>query len=189
MTQIQLLNDDLIIESLKKGETDLLGQFYLANKREFIHWAEKNYKSDRSDMLDIFQDSMVILYENIISGRFVRTNSTLKTYLFAIAKNILMKKHRDSMRVSNLADEADKIEMEEDYFDYERDSKFEIAMQAYAEMKEPCKSILKMYYYQKLSMDEIAGNLGYKSGDVVKSQKLRCIRSLRDMTNSLLSKD
>ena len=187
MTQFQLYSDQNLIEALKRGETDLLGQFYLANKKEFIHWTEKYYQCDRIQALDIFQDSVIILYENIVSGKFVKTNSTLKTYLFAIAKNILLKKHRDAKRIANNPIDLENVEIGESFFDPIEEEKYEKAMQAFADTKEPCKSILKMYYYQKLSMDEIAGMLGYKSGDVVKNQKLRCIKSLREIANTMLA--
>ncbi len=44
---------------------------------------------------------------------------------------------------------------------------------------EPCHSILKLFYYDSFSMESIAVKLDYKNTDVVKSQKLRCIKELR----------
>lgn len=54
-------------------------------------------------------------------------------------------------------------------------------------MKEPCKSILKYYYYENLSMDKIAEVMKYKNADTVKSQKLRCMKYLEDsLENEML---
>jgi len=47
-------------------------------------------------------------------------------------------------------------------------------------MKEPCKSILKYYYYENLSMERIADVMNYKNADTVKSQKLRCMKYLEE---------
>jgi RNA polymerase sigma-70 factor (ECF subfamily) len=60
-------------------------------------------------------------------------------------------------------------------------------MNLYEKLAEPCKSIIKMFYYDKRSMQEIAQSLGYKSEDVAKNQKARCLKSARSALNSILT--
>jgi RNA polymerase sigma-70 factor (ECF subfamily) len=45
---------------------------------------------------------------------------------------------------------------------------------------EPCKSILRYYYYKRFSMEAIAETMQYKNADTVKSQKVRCIKELQE---------
>ena len=47
-------------------------------------------------------------------------------------------------------------------------------------MEEPCKSILKYYYYENFSMNKIAEAMKYKNANTVKSQKLRCMKYLEE---------
>ena len=46
---------------------------------------------------------------------------------------------------------------------------------------EPCKSILELFYFRGFSMEAIAERLQYKNENVVKTQKLRCLTSLKNM--------
>jgi RNA polymerase sigma-70 factor (ECF subfamily) len=48
------------------------------------------------------------------------------------------------------------------------------------DMKEPCRSILKLFYIDNLSLKEIAVTLDYKSAECVKVQKHRCLKQLKE---------
>ena len=101
-----------------------------------------------------------------------------------MGKNILLKKY--SLKRNEIAfeeitagnDVQDLYDYEE-LFDYKNKLIDKIAKLA-VKMKEPCKSILKYYYYENLSMAQIAELMKYKNADTVKSQKLRCIKYLED---------
>lgn len=45
-------------------------------------------------------------------------------------------------------------------------------------LKEECRDMLKLFYFERKSMNEIAGVLGY-SQDFVKVKKSRCMNELR----------
>jgi RNA polymerase sigma factor (sigma-70 family) len=48
---------------------------------------------------------------------------------------------------------------------------------------EKCKEVLTLFYYRGLTIEEIAAFLNYNNKDVVKSQKSRCLKSLKDKMN------
>lgn len=48
------------------------------------------------------------------------------------------------------------------------------------QLKEPCYSILMMFYFKKMSFNAIARVMNYKTEKVVKNQKYRCIQQLKD---------
>ena len=50
-------------------------------------------------------------------------------------------------------------------------------------MTEPCKSLLKYIYYDKLTGKDITALMPYKNTDTVKSQALRCRRKLAEVLN------
>ena len=56
-------------------------------------------------------------------------------------------------------------------------------------MGEPCRSILKLFYFDRFAMDAIAARLGYKNEHVVKSQKLRCFNTLKKMVLERFEQD
>lgn len=44
---------------------------------------------------------------------------------------------------------------------------------------DPCKSLLQLYYYKQLGMEDITELLGYKNSDTTKNQKYKCIKRLQ----------
>ena len=180
-----LSSDQEFIEALKQGRKDVLGDFYTAGKEAFMQWAKSHFPLGEEDVTDVYQDAVVLLFENVVSGRYVAGGSSVKTYLYAIAKHLFYRKIQQAKR------HADKMQEVYDYyfdtsFDVEEERKIHAAQQAFAAMTEPCKSILSLFYYQKLSMAHIAERLGYKSDTVVKSQKVRCLKTLRNETIKIL---
>ena len=48
---------------------------------------------------------------------------------------------------------------------------------------EKCQEILNLFYYKSLTIDEIVQVQGYENKNVVKSQKSRCLKSLKERGN------
>jgi RNA polymerase sigma-70 factor (ECF subfamily) len=53
----------------------------------------------------------------------------------------------------------------------------------YGHLGDRCKSILNLFYYQGYNLDEIRDILNYSNKKVLKSQKSRCIKQLKDLIN------
>lgn len=177
--------DETLVQSLKKGDQEALGRFYLEGKTAFVKWAEKYFQCRYVEAVDIYQDAVITLYENIVVGKYVQQDgSSIKTYLYAIGKNIFLKKLSLEKKIQDrtipdLPVQTDEDTEQKETLMVEDELRYDAVMQAFAAMKEPCKSILKYFYYHGLSMKEIAGKLGYKSDQVVKSQKVRCLKTLK----------
>ena len=43
---------------------------------------------------------------------------------------------------------------------------------------EPCSSIIRLFYYEDMSMDEIADEIGYKNATTAKAKKSQCMNDL-----------
>ncbi|MDL2244261.1 hypothetical protein LJC54_01980 [Parabacteroides sp. OttesenSCG-928-J18] len=43
---------------------------------------------------------------------------------------------------------------------------------------EPCGSIIRLFYYEDMSMGEIADEIGYKNATTAKSKKSQCMKDL-----------
>lgn len=46
---------------------------------------------------------------------------------------------------------------------------------------DPCRSLLHLYYYQNLNMEDITTLLGYKNTDTTKNQKYKCLKRLQNL--------
>ncbi len=178
-----------ILERIKKGDENAIIVVYDNYRKEFIQWCSNNYGTDEDEAADLFQDSVVAFYYNVRNQRLNELTSSLKTYLFAIGKNLALKRlNRESrMVVDHDVLELNSSIVPEDLF--ENSEKKKVVSALLNEMGEPCRSILKLFYFDRFAMDAIAARLGYKNEHVVKSQKLRCFNTLKKMVLERFEQD
>lgn len=178
-----------LFERLSSGDESALVDIYDGYRAEFIQWSITSYNVDEELAADLFQDSVVAFYYNIRQGKLTVLSSSLKTYLFAIGKNLALKRmKKDSKLVVN--DELMELNsglVSTDIFEGS-ERKRAIAALLY-QMGDPCKSILTLYYFDKFSMEAIAERLDYKNEHVAKSQKLRCFNKLKKLVLERFNQD
>jgi len=61
---------------------------------------------------------------------------------------------------------------------YLKKDKIKSVTQAIDSLGDSCRRILDCYYFEQLSMAEIAYQLGYKNKDTVKNLKYKCLKRL-----------
>lgn len=153
---------------------------YDVYRADFIRFAAR-YPVAADDVLDVYQDAIIVLCEHARLGRLHGLRSSVKTYLFGVGKYMLLnqlKKHG----THSLPD--DRIpEIPDDVYDetlhHERVTALRRGLE---QLGEQCRKILRLFYYEGKSLDEIQAELGYTNKDVLKSQKSRCLKQLRDLT-------
>ncbi len=138
-----------------------------------------NNGGDIDDAKDIFQESIIILYNNVCSGTF-ELNSKLKTYIYAVCRNLWLKKLTKKGIYSNIDDLEEKIAVEDDIESHkERDKQFIMMENALEKLGEPCKTIIKDFYIHDLTMQDICEKFGYTNTDNAKNQKYKCLQRLK----------
>src|SRR5690606_26424525 len=80
-----MIEDQYLLDKLKQNDLTALDKAYLTYKKEFFLFARTFSVSD-DDIADIYQDTIISLYENVTSGKLNTLTSSLKTYLFAIGR-------------------------------------------------------------------------------------------------------
>ncbi|MEM1136959.1 MAG: sigma-70 family RNA polymerase sigma factor [Bacteroidota bacterium] len=185
-------NKKRILNQIRQGDEEALVKVYTKHKTEFINWSKKQYGLNNEQSEDIYQDTIIAFYNNIKSNRLVELNSSIKTYLFAIAKNLAVKSLKKSGR--QLSEENIIVEpqtLKSDQVDevIQYNERIELIAGLVEKLKEPNRSILKLYYFQNLSMEEIAKKLNYKNDKVVKAQKVRCMNELKKKVREMCLKD
>lgn len=179
--------DQEIVTQLKKGNDQLFKAFYLKEQEKFLSWCQKEFGLTNEEARDVYQEAQMYLYENIVHGRLDQLTSQLSTYLYSIAKNQVLMKFRKQSTVmkhegrlnEHMVFLKNTEDLESDKAKAAEQIKYEIER-----MLEPCKSLLKLFYYESLSFKDIAQQLGYKNDGVAKNQKKRCLERLRQNTQS-----
>lgn len=117
------------------------------------------------------------------AGKTTDLQSSLKTYLFGIAQNLILKVHRkeeiNNRHETRLSEHWLFQSQPAASLDYLLSQTTRIMHQ----LKEPCRSIIRSFYMESMSLDEIAEQMEYRSAAVVKSQKSRCVKKMKELAN------
>lgn len=179
--------DKIFLEDLQAEGEEVYIQIYRKYRDAFVSWMAKLYSSDKASASDCFQDAVIILLDNVKSGKLTHLDAEIKTYLFSVGKNVWLKKYRRSKNEIDIdvPNSVDSWEYQDSTKDKEEGLEYKSLLidkvaELTVKMKEPCKSILKYYYYENFSMNQIAEAMKYKNASTVKSQKLRCMKYLEE---------
>ena len=176
--------DKAVIEALKNRDQNTLKQVYSNNRVAFMGFAKK-YPITKEDAIDIYQDAIIALRDNAVKGTIDDLKSELKTYLFSIGKYMIYNKLKQQKKMHLVEDTSSFINNEDDlnvninHNDLTNEQKQLQA--AFKTLGQKCKAVLTLFYYRGFDLEEIMKTLNYTNKDVVKSQKSRCIKSLKTM--------
>ena len=164
------LNNRQAIETIYKDNYNMVQTFILNNS------------GSSDDAKDIFQETMIVLYEKVRSGSF-ELNCQIKTYVYSVCRRLWLKRLHQLQKITPETQNLEEmVAVEEELGLHEqRNNDFVLMEKAMQDLGEPCKSLLEAYYLQKKSMVEIAGNFGYTNADNAKNQKYKCLMRLKKM--------
>lgn len=167
-----------------ENNREAIAKLYRSERASFFAFASK-WGLAEDEVADIFQDAMVAFIENLRKGKLELTQGSPKTYLFAIGKYMIFNRLKSKMTL--IDDEANLpvglVWEENNTFDAE--GQHIRIMHELEKIGEQCKKILTLFYYEGKDLTEIMGILHYDKKDVLKSQKSRCLRLLREKCNAV----
>lgn len=174
---------------------------------------EKNFNKsgvDREGRKDIFQSTLLALWENIrnkklyVEGGELRGKdggmftSALTTYFMGIANNKYLEwKRKNPVRppLESVKGQAQEVFLEEDvaeFFSYDDEMLRTRAVlsQRIAHLAKQCNRILTLFYYEEKDYDEIMLIMpSFTSRDALKTAKYKCLKRLRNsVTGSLCNR-
>lgn len=173
-----------VIERIKSGETSVLKDIYIAYRSEFLMWLTRTYPCTMEDAKDIYQVSVLDLYENVLDNKLTELKSSLKTYLFAIGKNKALNQNKQKNKIEYL-DEHPEVNLTNDDVEKRRqealhnDEVLDRLDSCLQRLGNPCKALLEDYYYYKKDFQTIRDTMTYKNTDTVKNLRYKCMKRLR----------
>lgn len=161
-------NDSEVIEAIYRDNYPMVQSFVLNNS------------GNTDDARDIFQETMVVLYEKSKQESF-SLNCQIKTYVYSVCRRLWLKRLQQLNRFTAQVESLEEvIPVEEDLENHEKlNTDFQLMETAMNKIGEPCKSLLDAYYIQKKNMQQIAGEFGYTNADNAKTQKYKCLLRLK----------
>jgi len=175
------VNEKLILQGLANNDKKAIETIYKENYN-MVQALVVNNSGSADDAKDIFQETIIVLYEKVKSGTF-ELNCQIKTYVYSVSRRLWLKRLMQQNRFSlNSDNHEEAVAVEEDLEEHERrDSEFVLMEKAINNLGEPCKSLLEAFYIQKKSMQDIAASFGYTNPDNAKNQKYKCLMRLKKL--------
>ena len=182
ITKSQLLK--MLRSSDPLEENKALKSLYTSCYPKIRHYVVTN-SGNEEDAKDLFQEVLQTAWTHIKEGRKITVQ--LCTYLYAIAKNSWLNKLRrnkfkgelpDEQEMKNWTTEEDILQkLQED----ETAQKLKFALERLGEV---CRRILILRYAQGWTSNDIAEDLGYGSGQVIRNKLGSCKQKLLDLLPS-----
>src|SRR5690554_7270331 len=95
--------ENRLIRLIKSGDKSSLESVYTLYKKEFLLYSNR-FSLSHGDVLDIYQDTIIALHNNIMSGKLETLSCSLKTYLFTIGKYQIYNRMKIKMTPEVVAD-------------------------------------------------------------------------------------
>lgn len=177
-------------------------QFISKEWNKVLPYLKKRFEIGEEDCKDIFQESVIILYNNIQLGKLNNLTSSLSTYFISICKNKALEFIRKNSKYTHLETErsfdlidgeikSDKIEALLALDDGDvviQEQKEALVREIVKDLPSPCNELLWGFYRDELSMKTLAEMYNYKSESSVKVTKHRCCEKFRARYNELCNK-
>jgi len=165
------MSDEEVIARIKKGDERALDFLYKKNYKMMINMIVKNNGSEE-EAKDVYQEGLIVLWQKALSQDFV-LSSKISTYLYSICQN-LWRKELERKNKHTSEDEITKSEI----IDIDKKERIEIVNQCINDLGETCKAILTYYYFDGMSMAEIAEKMNFANADTAKTKKYKCKQEL-----------
>lgn len=168
--------DSEFLSGIAKGDSAVIKQVYAQYFNSIAQYILNN-SGTMEDAKDIFQDSIMVIYQKLQDANF-ELQYGLHTYLFTIARNTWLKKLRKkSDKGVSLPDNLELID--EDSFEEEIlwRKKEKLYREKFKQLGEGCQKVMTMFL-AGISMEKIAEKMGFSSSGYAKKRKYKCKNQL-----------
>ena len=174
------LNDKDILEAIYNGKKEDRALEHLYSKLlPKVKRISKKYKANDSDSYDVFQESIIKLYDYVKLGKFNEEYS-IESFVLTVARNKIIDNIRKNTKRKEVEikefDLPEELEVNSDILITKEKS---IAMeQMFATIGEKCKELLLLSIFDRRSMSEISELMGFNSDNSAKTQNYKCKQKL-----------
>ena len=171
----------------RKGEESLFSEYAY-----FIREGMHKHRLSEEEAFDAYSDSVLVAIESVSNDTF-QANSSLKSYLYKIFHNKCVDLFRKNATNKNSVNRTQSIN--EELFRLSDKSRsilqaliekadWKVLKERLAQIGEDCRQML-LLWADSFSDKEIAVVMEYKTADVVKTSRLRCLSKLRELYHAV----
>lgn len=188
------MTDDEILRTLAHDEDAALQEVYRRYREPCQRFLlarviDPRHPDRQALAIELFTEALIVLTQNVRSGRLTELTARLDTYLNAVARNLyrkLQRRGREEYRDPRTLPER----LTEPTAPSSTDGG-EVRKLLYARMRElgpRCRQLLAHFYFLELDWATVAEILGYKNAASAKNNKAKCLARLRILYGLTLPK-
>lgn len=175
-----------VVDAIKRNDSITLKRIYNNNYPKIETLVLKN-NGTKAYAKDIYQEAFLAVWQNVKQDKFIpQSESSINGYLYTIAKNkwldvLRSQGYKKTIAASQMSYFEIKDE-EDDGIDDDilKDKRLEDVMHAFKNLGDACKSLLRKFYFEKKSMNDIAKELQLDSAST-RNKKYRCMQKLKEI--------
>ena len=175
---------------MKESYEDIVRQWYNKVRPLFVNTLKKRFSQlDYDTIENLYQDAFLAVYDNL-QARRVREDTSWSSYIIQIGINLATKELRHVGKTSDNEEGRKEISrtgekllsecFDEDETMYQNVDALSLLGEELNYTPEPCNTIIRLYYYAKMSMEDIATAVNFKNATTAKSKKSQCMKSLTE---------
>ena len=169
-------NEKEVFDRIQRGDEKALEVVYKKYYRMMTKLVISNSGTE-DEARDVYQDALIVFWQKARSGNLVLT-SKISTYIYSICQNLWRKELDRKKRLSNEERDAHEI------MDTDKPEREKIIAKCIDQLGETCKKVLMYYYFDEMSMQEIAEKLGFANTDTAKTKKYKCKQKLDELVKA-----
>ena len=175
------LSDNDIIQGLLAHESKTIKFVYEQYLPAIKSYVLRN-GGNEDDAVDLFQDGLMALYQNLVSKNYEKKEQVkLSTYFIQICKYKWLDNRKSARVKRNEAIDSRDFELNDPGVSesIELAEKHKQLHQLIELLGDKCKKLLSLFYWEELSIAEIAAKLNMETASV-KNGKYRCMQKLKE---------
>lgn len=173
------MDEKEVFERIQKGDEKALELIYKKYYRMMTKLVITNSGTEE-EARDVYQDALIVFWQKARSGNLVMT-AKMSTYIYSICQNLWRKELDRKKRLSN--EEKDGSQS----MDMDGPEREKIIAKCMDQLGDTCRKVLMYYYFDEMSMQEIAEKLGFANTDTAKTKKYKCKQKLDELVKAQYS--
>lgn len=173
------MNEKEIFDRICSGDEEALDVIYKKYYRMMTKLVISNNGTEQ-EAKDIYQDALIVFWQKAVSGNLVMT-SKISTYIYSICLNLWRKElDRKGRHTREYKDSPE-------FQDHESAERIKIINNCVNKLGDTCRKVLTYFYFDGMSMAEIAEKLGFANTNTAKTKKYKCKKKLDEIVKSMYS--
>ncbi len=181
MKQDPMWNYVQILEELRNVQTinQALDRLYDVHYSMLEFFILQNSGS-QTDAQDTIQETMLV-FVNMVHENKYRREASIKSMLYSINRNVWLselRRRKNRFQRDQLFESEKEIEVRDYSEELIKMEGYKMMMELFDKLGKGCKSILTLFYFENLSMEEIVEKENLSSEQVLRNKKYKCMKAL-----------